>query len=71
MADKNERKPQKDMERPEQYSSEKKSQYDRFKDEQTVDSIPLEDLNQEMKEEKEKDKTKDSSSSEKKYRDNE
>ena len=55
------------MDNPEQYSTSKESLHDKFESELTVDSIPLEDLRLEMKEEKDGRHTKDSSSSEKKY----
>ncbi|MBT2756256.1 hypothetical protein J7E71_09845 [Mesobacillus foraminis] len=57
----------KDMDNPEQYATSKKSLYDMHKSEQTVDSIPLEDLKEEQKEEKHGRNTKDVSSTEKKY----
>lgn len=40
-------------------------------EDETVDPIPVEDQKQELREERKKHKTKDSSSSEKKYRDDE
>ncbi|WP_100330307.1 hypothetical protein [Bacillus xiapuensis] len=55
------------MDNPEQNKSEKESLYDKFQSEQTVDSIPLEDLKMEEKEEEDKHGTKDSSSSEEKF----
>lgn len=55
------------MDNPEQYETTKKSLHDRFESELTVDSIPMEDLKQEKKEEKDGHHTKDSSSSEKKF----
>ncbi|WNQ13871.1 hypothetical protein MJA45_12900 [Paenibacillus aurantius] len=53
---------------PEQFPTEKESLLDQFKSEQNVDSIPLEDLNMEQKEEKQNTKTKNNSSSEQKYK---
>ncbi|MBM7649596.1 hypothetical protein JOC78_002570 [Bacillus ectoiniformans] len=55
------------MDNPDQMDTEKESLYDQFESEQNVDSIPLEDLKQEQREEKDKHGTKDSSSSEKKF----
>lgn len=59
---------EKKMDNPEQYKTDKESIYDKFKSEQNVDSIPLEDLKQEKREEKDKEGTKNSSSSEEKYK---
>lgn len=53
---------------PEQYPTEKESLLDQYEEEQTVDPIPLEDLNMEQQEEKNKDQTKSNSSTEEKYR---
>jgi hypothetical protein len=55
------------MNNPEQYKTTTKSLHDKFESELTVDPIPMEDLNQEKKEEKDGHHTKDSSSSEEKY----
>ncbi|KAB7705345.1 hypothetical protein F9802_14705 [Bacillus aerolatus] len=55
------------MDNPDQMETDKESIYDKFKSEQTVDSIPLEDLRMEQEEEKDKHGTKDDSSSEEKY----
>ncbi|MBT2705979.1 hypothetical protein J7E34_22115 [Chryseobacterium sp. ISL-80] len=55
------------MDNPEQYETRTKSLHDRYKSELTVDTIPMEDLNQEKQEEKDGHHSKDSSSSEKKY----
>lgn len=52
---------------PEQYPTEKESLFDKFKSQQTVDAIPVEDLNIQVQDEKNKDKTKNESSSENKY----
>lgn len=53
---------------PEQYPTDKKSLFDMYESEKTVDPIPMEDLNIEKKEEKQKKKTKNSSSTPKKYK---
>ncbi|MEK4073478.1 hypothetical protein MHI01_06195 [Paenibacillus sp. FSL M7-0656] len=53
---------------PEQYKTERESLLDRHEEEQTVDPIPMEDLNMEAQEEKNKDQTKSNSSTEEKYR---
>lgn len=55
------------MDNPDQLETDKESIYDKFQEEQTVDSIPLEDLKIEQFDEKHKHHTKDSSSSEKKF----
>ncbi len=55
------------MDNPEQYETTNKSLHDKFKSELTVDPIPMEDLNEEKREEKEGRHSKDTSSSEKKY----
>lgn len=54
--------------RPDQYKTEKESMLDRYEQEQTVDPIPMQDLNMEAQEEKNKDQTKSNSSTEEKYR---
>ncbi|PQP80786.1 hypothetical protein C0Q44_26540 [Paenibacillus sp. PCH8] len=53
---------------PEQYQTEHESLLDHYEEEQTVDPIPMEDLNMEAQEEKNKDQTKSNSSTEEKYR---
>lgn len=53
---------------PEQFPTEERHMLDRFDEEQTVDPIPLEDLNMEQQEEQNKDATKANSSTEEKYR---
>ncbi|MGD6841708.1 hypothetical protein ACQCVH_04225 [Bacillus infantis] len=58
---------QQNMDNPEQFKTDKESIYDKFKEEQNVDTIPLEDLKQEQHEEKMGRNTKDNSSSEEKY----
>lgn len=57
------------MDNPEQFKTDKKSIQEMFEDEKTVDSIPLEDLKQEQKEESDPRGTKEDSSSEEKYPD--
>ncbi|MDR4316494.1 Uncharacterised protein [Niallia circulans] len=61
-------KTQMNMDNPEQYPTENESLFDKFEIEQTVDSIPMEDLKEEQREEKAKHDTKNTSSSEKKYK---
>ena len=58
----------KNMDTPEQYSTEKESLFDKFESERNVDPIPVEDLKEEKHQEKEKHDSKDTSSSEKKYK---
>jgi hypothetical protein len=53
---------------PEQNKTEHESMLDRYEQEQTVDPIPMQDLNMEAQEEKNKDQTKSNSSTEEKYR---
>ncbi|WP_227936754.1 hypothetical protein [Alkalihalobacillus deserti] len=53
---------------PEQYPTEKESLFDQFESEQHVDPIPMEDLKQELRDQKNKHKTKNDSSSERKYK---
>ncbi|MBU5351183.1 hypothetical protein KQI74_02755 [Paenibacillus barcinonensis] len=53
---------------PEQYKTENESLLDRYEQEQTVDPIPMQDLNMEAQEEKNKHQTKSNSSTEEKYR---
>ncbi|WP_050614466.1 hypothetical protein [Bacillus testis] len=52
------------MDHPEQYPTEKESLFDKFESERNVDPIPVEELNQKVKDEKDKHHTKDTSSSE-------
>ncbi|WP_169082121.1 hypothetical protein [Paenibacillus sp. PL91] len=52
---------------PEQYPTEKESLFDKFKSEQTVDPIPVEDLKLQVQDEKNKEETKHKSSSANKY----
>lgn len=56
------------MDNPEQYPTENESLFDKFESELNVDPIPMEDLKEELREEKEKHDTKNTSSSEKKYK---
>lgn len=55
-------------EHPEQYKTDHESMLDQYDQEQTVDPIPMQDLNMEAQEEKNKDQTKSNSSTEEKYR---
>ncbi|PWA11213.1 hypothetical protein DCC39_09580 [Pueribacillus theae] len=61
-------KQRREWDNPDQMKSEGTSIYDLHEEEQNVDSIPLEDLKEEMREEKDKHDSKDLSSSERKYR---
>lgn len=56
------------MDNPEQYKTDQESLFDKFESEQNVDSIPVEDLNEEVKEERNKEETKHTSSTQKKYK---
>ena len=56
------------MDNPEQYPTENESLFDKFESELNVDPIPMEDLKEELREEKAKHDTKNNSSSEKKYK---
>ncbi|AJY74100.1 hypothetical protein [Paenibacillus beijingensis] len=56
-----------DRDNPEQFPTENESLHDRFKSEQTVDPIPVEDLTLQQEDEKNKTETKHTSSSERKY----
>lgn len=55
------------MDNPEQFKTDKKTMHEMFKEEETVDPIPLEDLKQNVHDEKNPRETKDDSSSEEKY----
>ncbi|MGH2316791.1 hypothetical protein ACRC6Q_03435 [Planococcus sp. SE5232] len=55
------------MDNPEQYKTDKKTLTEMHEEEMNVDSIPMEDLKQEKREEKDKRGTKNSSSSEEKF----
>ncbi|WP_280169737.1 hypothetical protein [Priestia megaterium] len=52
----------------EHYPTENKTLFDRFKIEQTVDSIPIEEIKIEKEDERNKKKTKNESSTENKYK---
>ncbi|RUT28421.1 hypothetical protein EJP77_17555 [Paenibacillus zeisoli] len=56
------------MDNPEQYETDQESLFDKFESELNVDSIPVEDLNEEVKEERNKEETKHTSSTQKKYK---
>ncbi|MBP2000518.1 hypothetical protein J2Z69_001549 [Paenibacillus shirakamiensis] len=56
------------MDHPEQYKTDEESLFDRFESEQTVDPIPVEELNEKVLDEKNKEETKHTSSTEKKYK---
>jgi hypothetical protein len=58
----------KSMDNPEQYRTSKKSLHDMFESEQTVDALPVEDLNQEKIEEKDGSLIKNNSSTQEKYK---
>lgn len=55
------------MDNAEQFKTDQKTMHDMFKEEETVDAIPLEDLKQDMEDEGNPRETKDDSSSEEKY----
>lgn len=57
------------MDNPEQIKTDEKTMHEMFKEEQTVDAIPLEDQKQNMKDEENKRATKNSSGSEEIYPD--
>ncbi|MGM9924921.1 MAG: hypothetical protein ACI35R_11800 [Bacillus sp. (in: firmicutes)] len=57
-----------DKDHPERYETEKPSLFDLYESERNVDPIPVEEKNQEVKDERNKHKTKDTSSSERDYR---
>jgi hypothetical protein len=56
------------MDNPEQYPTENESLFDMYESELNVDPIPIEDLKENLQDEKHGSHTKDSSSSEKKYK---
>ncbi|MFC0557772.1 hypothetical protein [Halalkalibacter alkalisediminis] len=58
----------KNLDHPEQYPTDKKSLFDQFESQQHVDPIPMEDLKQELRDEKNKHKSKNDSSSAQKYK---
>lgn len=53
---------------PDMLNTEKQSIYDMHEDMQTVDAVPMEELNDQVKDEKDKSHTKDTSGSERKYK---
>ncbi|MBN6189339.1 hypothetical protein JQN58_21025 [Aneurinibacillus sp. BA2021] len=53
---------------PEQYQTENESLFDMYESERNVDPIPMEDLKDNLRDEKRKHHTKDTSSSERKYK---
>lgn len=55
------------LEKPDMVNSEEESLFEMHEDMQTVDALPVEELNEKVKDEKNKEHTKDSSASEKKY----
>ena len=57
---------QQNLEKPDMVNSDNPSLFDMHEDMQTVDPLPVEELNEEVKDEKHKSHTKDSSASEKK-----
>lgn len=59
---------QSNRDHPEQYPTDKESFFDKFKSEQTVDPIPVEDLQLQSEEEADKETSKHQSSSENKYK---
>ncbi len=58
----------KKLDNPDAVNTEKESLFDMHEDMQTVDPIPVEELNDQVEDEKNKSHTKDTSSSERKYR---
>ncbi len=58
-----------DLDNPDVVETDKESLFDMHDDMKTVDAIPVEELNQKVKDEKEHRKTKDDSSSEERYPD--
>lgn len=58
-----------DLDNPDLVRTDKESLFDMHEDMQNVDSIPVEELTQNMKDEKNHRKTKDSSSSDERYPD--
>jgi hypothetical protein len=67
MLDSKKKQQRKETDHLEQYKTNKKTLFERFESQQTVDPIPMEDLKMELREEKQKHKTKDNSSSEENY----
>ncbi len=58
-----------DLDNPDVVKTDKESLFDMHDDMQTVDAVPVEELNQKVKDEKNHRKTKDDSSSEERYPD--
>lgn len=58
----------KNMEKPDQVQSDNPSLFEMHEDMATVDALPVEELNEKVKDEKHKEHTKDTSSSEDKYK---
>lgn len=58
-----------DLDNPDVVKTDKESLFDMHDDMQTVDAVPVEELNQKVKDEKSHRKTKDDSSSEERYPD--
>ncbi|AYC28643.1 hypothetical protein [Paenisporosarcina cavernae] len=57
------------LDNPDAVDTDKESLFDMHEDMQTVDPLPVEELNDKVKDEEDHDHTKDSSSSERKYPD--
>lgn len=57
----------KNLEKPDMVNSDKPSLFEIHEDMQTVDALPVEELNEKVKDEKNKEHTKDSSASDTKY----
>lgn len=57
----------KKMDNPDLLETENESLFEKHEDMQTVDSLPVEELNDKVKDERRKDHTKDTSASERKY----
>ena len=55
------------LDNPDLVDTEKESLFDMHEDMQTVDAVPVEELNQKVKDEKDKNHTKDTSATEEKY----
>ncbi|WP_010306774.1 hypothetical protein [Kurthia senegalensis] len=65
--DSHKEKSRKNLEKPDMVDSDNPSLFDMHEDMQTVDAIPVEELNEKVKDEKNKEHTKESSASDKKY----
>ncbi len=55
------------LDNPDLVETEKESLFDMHEDMQTVDAVPVEELNQNVKDEKDKNHSKDTSASEERY----